>query len=89
MAAKKSPTRSAAAALIAKATAAGVANLAIPAEARAEIEEILRHNDASPKPQRVPADDVIQMLESFGLRMGRQKFERMIRNEFGRAWGSQ
>ena len=76
--------KSAAAALIAKTTR----QEALPTQARKALAELLEHNDEHPRGQRVSADAAMVMLRDMGLSMGRTKFDRIVKREFGRAWGS-
>lgn len=84
MATKKKP--SLADQLIAKASAGG-ANYNIPAPAKAELAKLLEHNDNAPHFQRVSALAAMEMLASFGVKLGRTKFDQVVQHNFGRAWG--
>lgn len=74
-------------ALIAKAKTKSVGRMP-PAEARAEIAKILRHNDAHDNNyERVGMIDTIAMLrDEFGFRCNKDKLEKIVRVWFGRGW---
>lgn len=82
MAAKKS---SVAEQLIAKAIAP---KDALPLAARVELEALMKHNAGAVRNQRVSAEAAIGMLATYGLRMARLKFEKLVLREFGRKWGN-
>lgn len=63
---------------------------ALPTKARAELAKLLEHNAQVGRAQRVPAEDAMQLLaDGYNLRMGRNKFDRVIKQVFGRTWGAQ
>lgn len=74
--------------LIAKASA-GQADLSLPAKAKAELAKLLEHNDNAPHKQRVSAFAAIEMLQTFGVKLARLKFDRVIKHHFNRGWGAQ
>lgn len=71
--------------LIAKATAA---KDALPLAARIELQALMAHNAEAVRNQRVSAEAAIGMLATYGLKMARLKFDKLILREFGRKWSS-
>lgn len=60
----------------------------VTAGAAKDLKAFLSHNDSAPRNQRVSADTVMQHLASeYGMEMGRQKFDRIVKQVCGRGWG--
>jgi hypothetical protein len=59
----------------------------LPAALRAELAKLLKHNDTSPRGQRVSRDQALALCKSHGVEMEYSKFDRIIQAEFSRKWG--
>jgi hypothetical protein len=67
-------------------TAAKGAFAACPPKLKAELAEVLAHNDTAPQGRRVTYTQVQALCASHGVTIGRLAFIAMLRREFGRGW---
>lgn len=67
--------------------ATGPKPFAIPDELRRELKLLLDHNRGKNTFGRVGRTDAIKLCAEYGVKLGPERFERMIQAEFGCKWG--